>query len=188
MSACPPDIECCSSHLSDALLRAEVDRITSIRVAGDLARAFAEGKRFAAACVRDSSASSYYAQCAISQLGRTLRDMGGARLRQAERLHWSVLETRLRVEGRGSHLTINSSRILADTLDMRKKHRLAAAVRAWGESIARHTEDRDPMTERIESRLRRLGSFREIAIQRRVDSLIDGYVAGGRSGASIPAA
>jgi hypothetical protein len=74
--------------------------------------------------------SGYDHQCAISQLGRTLRAMG--RAEEASALHWEALAIRLELHGRRGDYTQNSARILAETLrDFLHDTYMAAAVESW---------------------------------------------------------
>jgi hypothetical protein len=80
--------------------------------------------------IRDEGRKGFSAQCAISQLARTLRQMG--RAEQAAGLHWEVMATRLELYGRCSGFTQNSANILTDTLRaFLHDDYMAAAVEAW---------------------------------------------------------
>lgn len=170
------EIESGGVGMDDARMQSELSRISALRDSGALHQALAAGRLFAAECVRRTSRLSYFSQCALSQLGRTYRAIGGRQFREAERLHWEVLDTRLREEGKSSPRTANSAHILADTLELRQKRSQAAAVRRWSQLAARPSTSEDSGIRRVEARLRRIAAFRDTTLQRRAERLINAYL------------
>ncbi len=84
-------------------------------------------------------------QCALSQMGRTLRAMG--RVEEACDLHWEVLAIRLQAYGHFDDFTQNSAAILADTLEMLPDGLpMARAVQRWAQPIS------DPSPEDVAAR------------------------------------
>jgi hypothetical protein len=107
-----------------------LDDAIRLREAGLLAASYVMLKTQIARARRSHGHKSYEAQCAISQLGRTLLAMG--RGEQASTLHWEVLAMRLELYGRRDSYTQNSAAILAGTLRTGLgDNYMAAAVECW---------------------------------------------------------
>jgi hypothetical protein len=114
-------------------------------------------------------------QCAMSQLGRTLRAMG--RVEEASELHWEVLAIRLELYGRRSVFTINSAGILSETLrSFLHDDYMAAAVERWSaepEEPAETIQVGKPLTV---SELQEAIRERESAVARCIAGLVDEYL------------
>ena len=81
------ELESGAAGIDNARMRSVLDRISDLRDSGSLSQALADGRHFAEECVRCTSRRSFVSQCALSQLGRTYRALGGRYVREAERLH-----------------------------------------------------------------------------------------------------
>ncbi|MGD0767582.1 MAG: tetratricopeptide repeat protein [Tepidisphaeraceae bacterium] len=107
-----------------------LDYAIKLREAGHLDESRCILESLVAQRTRAHGRKEFDTQCAISQLGRTLRAMG--RADEAAALHWEVLATRLEIYGRRSEFTINSAGILSETLrNSLHDHYMAAAVENW---------------------------------------------------------
>lgn len=107
-----------------------LDHATQLRETGHFEESRAMLERLVAQAIHRSGRKAYDSQCAMSQLGRTLRVMG--RAEEASALHWEVLAIRLDAYGRGNTFTTNSAAILSETLrDCLHDEYTAASVESW---------------------------------------------------------
>jgi hypothetical protein len=130
-------------------------------------------KTLVAARIRRYGRRAYAAQCAVSQMGRTLRAMG--RAAEACELHWTVLSIRHEVYGFELY-TSNSAGILADTLKMLADEEMAAAVRFWAHRPENPSTNDLASIKRVDDRLKRTRAEHDASIHHEVTLLIRAYL------------
>jgi hypothetical protein len=126
--------------------------------------------------IRMHGRESFDAQCALSQLGRTLR--GSGNVAAAVELHWEVLATRFRLHGRHHAFTQNSAAILAESLRMQQDGETASRLERWASN---QEVEQSEETEFIEMRLGFTSHGRHSQANPRIDRLIDAYLQRPRS-------
>jgi hypothetical protein len=152
-----------------------LEHAKTLRETGHFEKSRAMLERLMAQAIRRHGRKAYESQCAMSQLGRTLRVMG--RAEEASTLHWEVLAIRLDVYGRRGMFTINSAGILSETLrNFLHDDFMAAAVESW--SAEPEAPDEAIQTEKplTAGDLQQFIRARESTVGRNVARLVDEYL------------
>lgn len=180
-------------HL-DADVDADIDRAINLREAGELGKSLGSLQHIVKTCRLRWGRRAYPSQCALSQLGRTLRAMG--RCTEASDLHWEVLAIRETQYGHVAMYTQNSASILVDTLRMLNDQKMAAAVELWrnkpdipadGESEHAAESAKHAAIARVVEQLRLTNAHREAKISQAAAKLVDEYLALQRERLGSPA-
>jgi hypothetical protein len=152
-----------------------LEHAKTLRETGHFEKSRAMLERLVARAIRRHGRKAYDSQCAMSQLGRTLRVMG--RAEEASALHWEVLAIRLDVYGRRGMFTINSAGILSETLrNFLHDDYMAAAVESWfaePEATDEAIQVEKPLTA---GDLQQLIRERESSVGQNVARLVDEYL------------
>jgi len=152
-----------------------LDNAIRDREAGRLEESRAILENLVAQNIHRFGRKSYESQCAMSQLGRTLRAMG--RAEEAGALHWEVLAIRTEAYGRRGQYTVNSAGILADTLRNYLHDKfMAAAVEGWSAESEQAVEPFPRGKPLTVDELQQAVRQRESAATQMVAGLIDEYL------------